>query len=94
MRRIPLRSQVFDGPTTVVVEASFDAILDLDLDTFEGEQYDRIESVIAIDVDRESVTLETCRSLKAWRAGVPNAGRGTLTLPRHMVEGVFLPGTC
>ena len=85
---LPLQSRTFEAPTAVVVEASWDVILDQNLDTLEGEHFDRIDAVISITVDPDTITLETVRTHAAWRRGEANAGRGTWTFPRSAIAAL------
>jgi len=77
---------------TVVVEASWEYCVKFDLDTWEGQQYDRIHNVISIIDDGENVIMESTRSWEAWKAGEPNAGRGTWTFPHDMLERALISG--
>lgn len=79
-----------DGPKNVTIEASLDVIIDQHLDTFNNEQFDTIMNVIAITVDSDTVTFESCRSLEAMRAGLPNAGRGTFEIPRSALQCIYI----
>lgn len=88
MHRQPLTAHRFTEPTRVAVEATLDVALDLGLDTFEGEQFDYVDAVVAIDVTRDEITIETVRTLDGWKRGKPNAGRGTLTIPRAKVAAI------
>jgi len=81
-----------NGPKDVCIEASMDAIYEGDLKMLEGEQYDWIRNVISITVDRDTVTFETCRSIEAWKRGEPNAGRGTYTLERRLLQCIMIDG--
>jgi hypothetical protein len=78
------------SPVDVCIEASLDAIIEGDLNTFEGEQYDTLRNVISIIVDNDGVTFETCRSIEAWKRGEPNAGRGTLTIDKRLLQCVYI----
>lgn len=79
-----------NGPTKVCIEASDDACFELNLDTFEGEQFDFIDNVIAITDDGKEHTFETTRSHAAWKRGEPNAGRGTFTIPNTHLKQIFI----
>ena len=70
-----------------------DVVFEQHLDTFAGEQFDRLENVIRVDVDRESVRFETTRSHAAWKRGETNAGRGVWTFPRSSLEAVWIADT-
>jgi len=91
--KLPMSSGRFSSPTTLALEASADVIAEQGLDTWAGEQYDRLESVIRVDVDRETVTFETTRSHAAWKRGETNAGRGVWTFPRSSLEAVWIADT-
>ena len=78
-------------PINVCIEASWEAIREQDLDTFEGEQFDWVKNCISIERDHEGTTFTTCRSIEAWRAGEPNAGRYVLTIENKWLEKVILP---
>jgi len=91
--KLPMMSGAFTSPTTLTLEASIDVIAEQGLDTFAGEQFDRLENVIRVDVDRESVTFETTRSHAAWKRGESNAGRGVWTFPRSSLEAVWIADT-
>ena len=91
--QLPIVSGRFTSPTTLTLEASADVVFEQHLDTFAGEQYDRLENVIRVDVDRESVTFETTRSHAAWKRGETNAGRGVWTFPRSSLEAVWIADT-
>lgn len=79
------------GPTRVTIEASLQVIIEHDLNTWEGEQYDHIDNVISIVDDGKAHTFVTCRSIEAWKRGVPNAGRGTWVIPNESLHKVTLP---
>ena len=79
------------APINVCIEASFDAISEQNLDTWEGEQYDWVKNCISIERDRDSTTFTTCRSIEAWQRGEPNAGRYTLVIENRWLEKVILP---
>jgi hypothetical protein len=88
--RIPIETRTFDEPTRVVVEASLDTIIELDLDTLEGGQFDSFDAVISVNVTRETVTLTTVRTHAAWARGVPNAGRGSFVIPRKSLAALWI----
>ena len=91
LTRIPIVSHTFDTPQRVCIEASLDTIIEQDLDTFDGEQYDYIDAVIAIDVSYATgVTFTTVRTHDAWKRGLPNAGRGTFVIPRAALEAIYI----
>ena len=90
-KMIPLQSTTFVAPISVTLEASIDTIADQGLDTFAGEHFDHLESVIALEVTRDVVRFTTTRSHAAWRRGEPNAGRGVFELPIASLEAVWLP---
>ena len=83
-----LSSHQFTEPTTVCVEASWEGITEHELNDFEGEQFAHISAVISIEVTDRQVTLSTVRTIDAYRRGVPNAGRDSLTIPRRHVEAL------
>jgi hypothetical protein len=86
-----MRTYNITGPTRVIVEASLDAVLEGNLDTMEGEQYDTIENVISIEDDGRAHTFETCRSIEAYRRGEPNAGRFKLVIENKYLEKIHIP---
>lgn len=88
MNRI-LGNTTFHPATTVTVEASMKTIGALGLDTFEGEQYDRIRNVLSVAFQLDGVHIETTRSTEAWQRGEPNAGRGTYVFPHDTIEAVY-----
>lgn len=51
-------------PQRITVEASDLAICELDLDTCEGEQYDYIDDVIAVELEAQDIVITTCRTIK------------------------------
>lgn len=65
---------------TVIVEASEAAIVEFNLDTFEGDQYDIIYDVIAIDETVDAITFTTCRTLK-------RPSRPVFVIPRKYIKG-------
>ena len=79
------------SPANICIEASWNAILEGDLDTWEGEQYDWIKNCIAIERDADRTTFTTCRSIEAWKAGEPNAGRYVLTIENRLLERIIFP---
>jgi hypothetical protein len=84
---------IYNGPTTnVTIEASWDVCHDLDLDTWEGQQYDTLRNVISIEQEGNEITFETTRSIEAWRAGEPNAGRGRWTFSTDQLERIIIDG--
>lgn len=83
------RSLYSGPPTTIVIEASLEVIHKLDLDTWAGEQYDRIHNVISIEDDGNDVTFETTRSIEAYKRNEPNAGRGLWRFPHTALERVM-----
>lgn len=84
-----LGDTTFHPTTTVVVEASRETILKLDLDTWANEQFDRINNVLSVSYKRDGVHIETTRSIEAWKRGEPNAGRGTHIFPYDTIEAVY-----
>ena len=85
-------TQIYSGdPIRITIEASLQAIIEYDLDTFEGEQFDHIDNVISITNDGRAHTIETTRSWEAFRRGVPNAGRGTWVIPNESLHKIHLP---
>ena len=54
---------------TVVLEASHEAILTLNLNRLEGEDFDVIRHVVSYEDDGEVITIETCRTMEAFLAG-------------------------
>ena len=86
-----MKTYKLDGPTRVTIEASLDTIIEHDLNTLEGEQYDVINDVISIVDDGQAHTFTTCRSVEAWKRGEPNAGRGTWVIPNSKLHKVHLP---
>ena len=38
-----------------------------------------------------STTFTTCRSIEAWQAGEPNAGRYVLTIENKLLERIIYP---
>ena len=88
-----MTNNIYSGPpTTVTIEASWEIIHELDLDTFEGQQYDKIENVIRIDDIDGEVEFETTRSIEAYHRGEPNAGRATHLLKRSQLERILIDG--
>lgn len=85
----PVISRTFTGPTRIAVEASHSAIVDLDLDTWAGEQFDLLNGVVSVAVDARWVIIEKARTLEALKRGEPNAGRGTLMIPRRFVKAIW-----
>lgn len=82
---------IYSGdPVNVVLEASIDTIIEQDLDTFNGEQFDRAENVIRVQRTEQGIEIESVRSLDAHRRGVPNAGRGVLVLPPESIAAVHI----
>ena len=73
---------------TVVLEASHEAILTLNLNRLEGEDFDVIRHVVSYEDDGEVITIETCRTMEAFLAGEPNGGRRTYEIPKSMIESV------
>lgn len=63
MRRITMQSQSLGGPHTVVIEASWKVIVEYDLNTLDGEEFDRLEDIISIEVDRDEISFVACRSI-------------------------------
>lgn len=55
---------VFSTPKTVRVEASFSTILELGLNEFQGEHFDFIRDVIAVEEFEGHVVLTTCRTIR------------------------------
>lgn len=83
---------VYSGPPIdVCIEASWWAINENDLDTWNGEQYDWIKNCITVERDSNNTMFTTTRGIEAWKAGVPNAGRGTLVIENKYIERVILP---
>jgi hypothetical protein len=84
---------IYSGPaTTVTIEASWDVIHELDLDTWEGQQYDRFKNCISVNDDGSAISFETTRSIEAWKAGEPDAGRGVWTLDHDRLERILIDG--
>lgn len=92
MNKIPIQTTRFEQPTRVCIEASLEAIMAGNLDTFEGEQFDYIEGCISMEVNAldGEVIFTSVRTHKAWQLGVPNAGRGTWVIPRPLLEAVHI----
>jgi hypothetical protein len=86
--KLPLADRDFETPTRVVVEASWQTIHDLDLNEWQGEHFSSIDAVIRIEVSRETVALETVRTLAAWQRGEPSAGRGRWEFPRSAIAAI------
>ena len=78
-------------PINVCIEASMDAIYEHNLDTWESEQYDWVKNCISVERDADGTTFTTCRSIEAYRAGEPNAGRYTLTIENRLLERIIFP---
>ena len=78
-------------PINVCIEASWDVIHEHNLDTWEGEHFDWVKNCISIERDANGTTFTTCRSIEAWRAGEPNAGRYTLTIENKNLEKIHFP---
>ena len=84
---------IYSGPnTTVTIEASWEVIRELDLDSWSGEQYDRFHNCISVEDDGESIIFETTRSIEAFHRGEPNAGRGRWYLDHDRLERVMIDG--
>lgn len=82
---------IYSGsPVTVVLQASDRVIEENELDRYNGEQFDTVDSVITIESDGENILLTATRSLKAWRKSLPNAGRGEWVFPYDMLECVYV----
>lgn len=90
MKRLTMESRVFDGPTTVTIEAGEEVIREQRLNTLDGEEFDKIEAVVSMDVTRDRVTFTTVRTHAAWKRGEANAGRGTWEFPRSALAGVYV----
>jgi hypothetical protein len=88
--QIPLQTCSFWPPAYVNIVASFDTIVELGLDEWDGEHIDRLRGVIGMDVDASHVTFECARTLEAWKDGEENAGRGTWRLPRPALAAVYI----
>jgi hypothetical protein len=69
------------APARITLEASIDAIHDLDLDTLAGEHYDVIHDVIAVECERDEVVITTCRTLE-------RPSRPVYRIPRRYVEKI------
>lgn len=83
------RDSTFHPTTSVMIEASNKVIRELDLDTWSGEHYDRIENVLSVTFEDDGVHIETTRSHAAWKRGEPNAGRGVRVIPNDAIEAVY-----
>lgn len=84
-------STIYSGdPVGITIEASSKAILDFDLDTFEGEQFDYKRNVIRVQRIDGNIEIETVRSMEALKRGEPNAGRGVMVIPSEMVKQVHI----
>lgn len=83
--RIAIDRQLFDGPTVIGMEASWDEIVRRDLDTWEDEQYGWIRDVIAIDYDQREgiVKFTTCRTIE-------DPSRGVVEIPRSALERIWI----
>lgn len=82
---------IYSGaPRPIILEASYNAIMDADLDTFEGEQFDTIRNVISVHISGGDYVIETVRSIEALKRGEPNAGRMTMTMAAQNVERIIL----
>ena len=90
MQKIAIADRTFDAPTTIVIEASWEIIHAQGLDTDEGEHFDRIEGVVSIEVERDTVAFITVRTHAAWKRGEPNAGRGRWEFPRPSIEAIWI----
>lgn len=78
-------------PTTVTVEASWEAIHKFDLDQWENEHLDHVENVISVRRGMDNnIVIETVRSIEALKRGEANAGRMTMTIPAIMVEAIHV----
>jgi hypothetical protein len=86
--------QIYSGePVTVIIEATNKVIGEHNLNTFNGEEYDRIENVISIEESYyKGVTITSCRSIEAYHKGLPNAGRGEWNFPHADILRVFIDG--
>ena len=86
-----MKTIVYSGrPTTVCIEASEEAIMEHNLDTWENEHYDWVKNCISIEREDKHTTFETTRSIEAFRAGEPNAGRFVLTIENRLLERIII----
>lgn len=82
---------IYSGkPVTVVVQASERVIEENELNRYNGEQFDTVDSVITIENDGKNILLTATRSLTAWRKSLPNAGRGEWVFPHDMLDCVYV----
>lgn len=83
--RIAIANRLFAGPTAVCVEATYEYAWERDLDTLEGEHFDWVHDVIAIDYDsREgTVKLTTCRTIE-------RPERPVYEFPRSVIEALYI----
>jgi hypothetical protein len=84
---------IYSGkPATITVEASEQVIAACNLNTLDGEQYDHVTNAVRVVDDGTTVSITTTRSLEAWRAGEPNAGRGTWEFTHDKLASVRVNG--
>jgi hypothetical protein len=81
-----------ETPLTVTLEATWNVIMEQGLDWMEGEQFDSMSGVIAIDDDGTTVRIVTCRTHAAWKRGEPNAGRGEWEFTRDQLQCIYHEG--
>lgn len=85
-----MKTSLYSGPpTTVCVEASWEACREHDVD-WEDERYDWIRNCISVEREGDSTTFETTRSVEALKAGEPNAGRKVLTIENRLLERIII----
>jgi hypothetical protein len=80
------------GPATITLEATWEVIREHDLAWMEGEHFDTMQNVIAIDEEDGKVRIVTCRSIEAYRRGEPNAGRGEWEFTREQLQCIYHNG--
>lgn len=81
------------GPITVTLEATWDVIHEHDLDWLNGEHFDTVDGVIAIEDNGATVRLVRCRTLEAYKRGEANAGRGEWEFTRKQLQCIYIDGT-
>lgn len=85
------RNHIFHSPgVRLTIEASIEVVLEHNLSTLEGEQYDHIDNVISVERKGRMIEIQSCRSHRAWKAGEPNAGRGTWTFRDNQLEAAYV----
>lgn len=87
-----MRIYTGNGDHDATLVAADHIIRDLDLDVWANEHIDRAVGVLFIDIIDGAVRVETCRTMRAYKAGAPSAGRSVLTLDRRTIGEVWVDG--